>query len=124
MRDVVDHVRSVRSNPVMERPSWAPADIDLTRPSPARIYDYLLGGWHNFPVDREAADRAIAVSPDIPYAARSNRAFLARSVQYMAEQGVDQFLDIGSGIPTAGNTHEVAARFLPDARVVYVDSDP
>jgi hypothetical protein len=108
----------------MERPSWAPADIDLTRPSPARMYDYILGGSHNFPVDREAVERAIAASPDIPYGARTNREFLRLSVQFMATHGIAQFIDIGSGIPTAGNTHEVATRIRPDARVVYVDNDP
>ncbi|GII26034.1 SAM-dependent methyltransferase [Planosporangium mesophilum] len=108
----------------MERPRWAPADIDLTRPSPARVYDYFLGGTHNFAVDREIAERAIAASPEIPYGARSNRAFLGRAVRHMAEQGVTQFLDLGSGIPTQDPTHEVAARSHPDARVVYVDSDP
>jgi hypothetical protein len=107
----------------VERPSWAPADIDLSRPSPARIYDYLLGGTHHFPVDREAAEIAIAASPDIPYGARTNREFLGNAVRFMASQGITQFLDIGSGIPTAGNTHEVAAEMVPDARVVYVDND-
>jgi hypothetical protein len=108
----------------VDRPAWVPADIDLGRPSPARVYDYFLGGSHNFAVDRDVADRAIAVSPDIPYAARSNRAFLRRAVRFMTAEGVDQFIDIGSGIPTEGPTHEIAARGCPDARVVYVDNDP
>jgi SAM-dependent methyltransferase len=108
----------------VERPRWAPADIDLTRPSPARVYDYFLGGTHNFAVDREIADRAIAAAPEIPYGARSNRAFLGRAVRFMAAQGVGQFLDLGSGIPTQDPTHEVAARSRRDARVVYVDNDP
>src|SRR5690242_18332303 len=108
----------------MERPNWAPDDIDLTRPSPARMYDYVLGGSHNFPIDREVADRAIAADPDIPYGARTNRDFLRNAVRFMAAEGVAQFLDIGSGIPTSGNTHEVAAETQPAARVVYVDSDP
>ncbi|MCW2642391.1 MAG: hypothetical protein JWP76_4697 [Dactylosporangium sp.] len=108
----------------MERPGWVPADIDLPRPSPARIYDYLLGGTHNFAVDREFADRAIAASPELPYGARSNRAFLGRAVQLMTSHGVGQFLDIGAGIPTQEPTHEVAARGCPQARVVYVDNDP
>ncbi len=89
----------------------------------ARIYDYILGGTHNFPADREAAKALIQVSPLVPAIARENRAFLRRAVRYLAESGVRQFLDIGSGIPTAGNVHEVA-QAVPDARVVYVDIDP
>jgi S-adenosyl methyltransferase len=108
----------------VDRPAWVPADIDITRPSPARLYDYFLGGSHNFAVDRNLADRAIAASPDIPYAARSNRAFLRRAVRFMTSNGVDQFLDIGSGIPTEGPTHEIATSGRPGARVVYVDRDP
>ncbi|NJC67091.1 hypothetical protein HC028_21680 [Planosporangium flavigriseum] len=108
----------------MERPGWAPVDIDLTRPSPARIYDYFLGGTHNLAVDRDFADRAIAAAPELPYGARSNRAFLGRAVQYLTSHGVTQFLDVGAGIPTQEPTHEVAARACPEARVVYVDNDP
>ena len=108
----------------MHLPPWAPADIDTTRPSAARIYDYLLGGVHNFPVDRVVADRAVAASPEIPLGARTNRAFLRRAVHHMIGAGVRQFLDIGAGIPTAGNTHEVAAEAHPGCRVVYVDNDP
>jgi len=94
------------------------------RPSSARIYDALLGGSHNFAVDREAAQKLLAA---IPYAAemcRINRAFLTRAVRFMVDAGVDQFLDIGSGIPTAGNVHEVAQEADPSAKVVYVDIDP
>jgi SAM-dependent methyltransferase len=108
----------------VERPGWAPADIELARPSPARIYDYFLGGTHNFAVDRELADRVIAASPEIAYGARSNRAFLGRAVHVMTSDGVGQFLDIGAGIPTQEPTHEVAARGYPQSRVVYVDNDP
>ncbi|MGC9669393.1 SAM-dependent methyltransferase [Planosporangium sp. 12N6] len=108
----------------MERPRWAPADIDLTRPSPARVYDYFLGGTHNVAIDREIADRAIAAAPELPYGARSNRAFLGRAVRFMAADGVAQFIDIGSGIPTQEPTHEVAGQGHPDACVVYVDNDP
>lgn len=86
----------------------------------ARIYDYFLGGTHNYPADREAAQALIAATPMIPVIARTNRAFLRRAVRFMAANGVRHFLDIGSGIPTVGNVHEVAA----DARVVYVDIDP
>jgi len=90
----------------------------------ARIYDYHLGGTHNFPADREAATAMARMFPVLPQVVRSNRAFLRRAVRYLAEAGVRQFLDIGSGIPTEGNVHEVAQQIAPDARVVYVDIDP
>jgi SAM-dependent methyltransferase len=90
----------------------------------ARIYDYFLGGTHNFPADREAAEAMALRFPLTPALARNNRAFLRRSVRYLAGAGMAQFLDIGSGIPTVGNVHEVAAEAVPDARVVYVDLDP
>lgn len=106
------------------RPSWAPADIPLDRPSFARMYDYYLNGNHNFEVDRRAADEAIAFYPDIPYMMRANRAFLRRSVEFAAQQGIDQFLDLGSGIPTVGHVHQIVRRAEPQARVVYVDIDP
>lgn len=88
------------------------------------MYDYYLGGNHNFSIDREMAKRAIAMWPDLPLIMRANRAFLRRAVTYLSEQGIDQFLDIGSGIPTVGNVHEVAQRLNPNARVMYVDIDP
>lgn len=94
------------------------------RASPARMYDYYLGGSHNFPSDRAAADAVIAAYPDFPLMIRANRAFLRRAVEYLAGQGIDQFLDLGSGIPTVGNVHEIAQQHNPDARVVYVDVDP
>jgi hypothetical protein len=106
------------------RPGWAPDDVDLDRPTAARIYDYLLGGSHNLAVDRAVAEQVIQAMPDAPTAARANRAFLYRSVRFMVDAGIRQFLDLGSGIPTAGNVHEVAQRASPDARVVYVDMDP
>lgn len=90
----------------------------------ARIYDYHLGGTHNFPADREAAKAMAQMFPLAPALARTNRAFLRRAVRYLAGAGVRQFLDIGSGIPTAGNVHEVAQAAASDARVVYVDIDP
>jgi hypothetical protein len=90
----------------------------------ARIYDYMLGGTHNFPADREVAQTVIASFPNGPAGIRANRAFLRRAVRYLAESGVRQFLDIGSGIPTVGNVHEIAQSVIPDARVVYVDIDP
>ncbi len=106
------------------RPAWAAADIPLNRPSLARMYDYYLGGNHNFEVDRRAAEEAIAFYPDIPNMMRANRAFLRRTVEYAARQGIDQFLDLGSGIPTVGHVHEIVRRVQPGARVVYVDFDP
>lgn len=93
-------------------------------PSAARMYDYFLGGAHNFEVDRRAAEAITAIYPDMPYIMRVNRAFLRRAVAYLLEQGVTQFLDVGSGIPTVGNVHEAAQAEYPDARVVYVDMDP
>jgi len=108
----------------MERPSWVPAEVDLSRPSVARVYDFYLGGSHNLEIDRRMAREAIALWPDLPAIMQSNRAFLRRAVRYVAAQGIDQFLDIGSGIPTVGNVHEAAQQANPEARVVYVDSDP
>jgi hypothetical protein len=90
----------------------------------ARMYDYYLGGVHNFPADRAAADAVIERYPFIPAAARANRAFVVTAVRHMAESGVRQFLDIGSGIPTVDNVHSVARRVHPGARVAYVDIDP
>lgn len=100
-------------------------DETLTeRASPARMYDYYLGGIFNFDVDRRAADDAIAIHADIPLIAKANRAFLGRAVQHLCQKGIDQFLDLGSGIPTVGNVHEIAQTYTPDARVVYIDIDP
>lgn len=107
----------------MERPVWVPADIDMMLPSAARVYDYLLGGGHNFMADRTVGERVLQVQPNGRQIAASNRAFLRRAVLYMLDQGIAQFLDLGSGIPTVGNVHEVAQRANPDARVVYVDYD-
>ncbi len=90
----------------------------------ARIYDYYLGGTHNFPVDVEVAKRVLARNPSTSAMARTNRAFLRRAVRFLVDAGVRQFLDIGSGMPTVGNVHEVAQRAAPDSRVVYVDIDP
>src|SRR5262249_51039259 len=99
--------------------------IDTSRPGPARFWNYLLGGKDNFEVDREYGDRYIAAFPGIVEVAKQSRAFLGRAVTLLAgEKGVRQFLDIGTGLPTADNTHEVAQRVAPDARVVYVDHDP
>jgi S-adenosyl methyltransferase len=105
--------------------SWTPPrGIDPDRPSPARVYDCYLGGTHNFAADREVAAAAIAAMPQLPQIMRSNRAFMRRAVRMVAREGVDQFLDLGAGIPTEGTVHEVAREVRPDARVVYVDIDP
>jgi hypothetical protein len=106
-----------------ERPNWAPASIDLERPNAARIYDYLLGGAANFATDREFAEQLLAMMPEARPAARMNRAFLHRAVRFCVDAGIRQFLDIGSGIPTAGNVHEIAQGMDPACRVVYVDSE-
>jgi hypothetical protein len=108
----------------MQRPAWAPQETDLDRPSAARMYDYYLGGSHNFAIDRAAAEQAIAMWADLPLIMQANRAFLRRAVRFLVSQGITQFLDIGSGIPTVGNVHEVAQQANPESRVVYVDIDP
>ncbi|EXG80215.1 SAM-dependent methyltransferase [Cryptosporangium arvum] len=100
------------------------SDVEPERPSAARVYDYYLGGSHNFAVDRAMAEQAIRILPELPGNMRANRAFLRRAVRYLIAQGVRQFLDLGSGIPTVGNVHEVALGEAPDCRVVYVDNDP
>jgi O-methyltransferase involved in polyketide biosynthesis len=100
-------------------------DIDPSTAHIARVYDYWLGGKDNFAADREVGDKAVEAYPDLVVAVRANRAFLGRTVAYLADEGgVRQFLDIGTGIPTASNTHEVAHSVAPQARVVYVDNDP
>jgi hypothetical protein len=100
-------------------------DFEVNTPHIARIYDYWLGGKDNFEADRTAAELALAATPTIVPGVRANRRFLGRAVRYMAaEHGIRQFLDIGTGIPTSDNTHEVAQRLTPQARVVYVDNDP
>ncbi|MCX4752203.1 SAM-dependent methyltransferase [Kitasatospora purpeofusca] len=101
-----------------------PADLRPEVPHPARMYDYYIGGKDNFPADREAAERVLAISPMVRISALANRAFLGRAVRHLAEDGIRRFVDIGTGIPSAGNTHEVAQRVRPDARVVYLDNDP
>jgi S-adenosyl methyltransferase len=99
--------------------------IDTSVAHPARVYDYWLGGKDNFAADREAGELALQAYPQLAHAVRSNRAFLARAVRFLAkDQSIRQFLDIGTGIPTANNTHEVAQAVAPDSRIVYVDNDP
>jgi hypothetical protein len=101
-----------------------PPEIDSSRPHAARIYDYFLGGESHFAADREAAAEVLRHSPSVPIAARENRAFLGRAVRYLAEAGIGQFLDLGSGLPTANNVHNVAQASAPSARIVYADNDP
>ena len=99
-------------------------EIDPEKPSPARIYDYWLGGSQNFAIDRQVGQRAINALPGLQAGVRANRAFLGRVVRHLAERGVTQYLDLGSGVPTIGNVHEAARDVNPTARVVYVDIDP
>ena len=109
----------------MDTDEAAPVGIDVNVPNAARMYDYYLGGRNNFPADREAAEKVLRVAPWIRATALENRAFLGRAVEFLArEQRMDQFVDIGTGLPTLGNVHEVAHRVAPDARIVYVDNDP
>jgi SAM-dependent methyltransferase len=115
---------------VGERKWWrrdeghVPVGIDPATPSPARMYDYFLGGKDNFPSDREAADKVKAVIPNTYDIVWENRRFLQRTVRHLAGRGVRQFIDIGAGLPTQGNVHQIAQEVIPDARVVYVDNDP
>ncbi|MBS2963230.1 SAM-dependent methyltransferase [Actinocrinis puniceicyclus] len=99
-------------------------DLQLDRPHAARMYDYYLGGRTNFPADREAVGRVMAAFPTALVTARANREFMHRSTRYLARRGLRQFLDIGTGIPTSPNLHEIAQEVSPDARIVYVDNDP
>lgn len=106
-------------------PGFAPSEIDTTRPHPARMYDFYLGGKDNYLVDREAAAQVLRAVPEVRIMARENRAFLQRAVRFLAgEAGIRQIIDIGTGIPAAGNVHEVAQQIAPDVRVAYVDNDP
>jgi hypothetical protein len=99
-------------------------DFDTSVPHVARVYDYWLGGKDNFAADRVMGERTLQAYPNLVFSVRANRAFLARAVRFLGGQGIRQFLDIGTGIPTANNTHEVAQRIAPDSRIVYVDNDP
>ncbi|HEX4830876.1 MAG TPA: SAM-dependent methyltransferase [Trebonia sp.] len=101
-----------------------PVGIDTSLPNIARVYDFLIGGKDNFEVDRTEAERLLEVSPRLARLARDNRAFLGRAVQYVAAQGVRQFIDLGAGLPTGTSTHQSAQAVQPGARVVYVDRDP
>lgn len=108
----------------MDRPEWVPGDVDVDKPSIARIWDWFLGGMHNFAIDREVAQATLELMPEGPAMAQINRSFLRRAVRYCTAAGITQFLDVGSGIPTVGNVHEIAQRAQPGARTVYVDIDP
>lgn len=103
---------------------WIPESIDIGRPSTARMYDYLLGGGHNLEADRVLVDKVLATMPEMRRFAIMNRSFLRRAVLFMIDNGVRQFLDLGSGIPTVGNVHEIAQKADPECRVVYVDVEP
>jgi hypothetical protein len=105
-------------------PDWVPPEVDARQANPARVYDYWLGGRHNFLADQDVARAVTAVEPAMPAIARANRAFLGRAVRFLASAGIGQFLDVGSGIPTEGNVHEIAQQTRPGARVVYADVDP
>ncbi|HEX8864818.1 MAG TPA: SAM-dependent methyltransferase, partial [Lentzea sp.] len=108
-----------------ERVSWVPEGVDTGKPSAARLYDYLLGGGHNFAADRMLAEKFLQAQPNARTIARLNRAFLRRAVLFMMDNGIRQFLDLGSGIPTVGNVHEIAQKAAQEAdteaHVVYVD---
>jgi hypothetical protein len=105
-------------------PGWVPSGLDTSKANIARVYDYWLGGSHNFRADQDAARTLIAVEPNTRAIIRANRAFLGRAVRFLAGQaGIRQFLDIGSGIPTAQNVHQIAQGATPGSRVVYVDND-
>lgn len=102
----------------------APGGVDTSKPNPARMYDYFLGGYDNYEADREAGDEVLARAPEFRPGARATRAFLHRAVRFVAEQGIRQFIEIGCGMPTAPNVHDTARTVHPDVRVVYVDNDP
>lgn len=108
----------------MEADRAGPLGIDPSKMNVARLYDYWLGGTHNFEADRAAAAQILAAVPEAPFAARANRGFVRRATRYAAGEGIAQFVDIGAGLPTQGNVHEIAQAVTPTARVVYVDYDP
>jgi hypothetical protein len=114
----------MRGATVAQQRDWVPQDVDISVPSMARTYDYMLGGGHNFAVDRAVGAQIEQIMPGLRQAARVNRAFLGRAVRFMMDQGIRQFLDVGSGIPTVSNVHEVAQARDPACRIVYVDRDP
>lgn len=107
-----------------DQASWVPPGVDARRANAARVYNYLLGGRHNFLADRDVGRAIIAIEPNARAIFRANREFLGRAVRFVSSAGISQFLDIGSGLPAEGNVHEVAQQANPAARVVYVDTDP
>ncbi len=109
---------------VAGEPGWVPPGVDTKQANMARVYDYLLGGSHNFLADQDVGRAMAAVDPNVRAIAQANRKFLGRAVHLLAASGIRQFLDIGSGIPTQGNVHEIAQQAVPGARVVYADVDP
>lgn len=116
--------RAGRSVPVAND-GWTPPVLDTRRPHPARMYDYYLGGKDNYPVDRVAAEKALKIAPALRTGAQENRTFMQRAVRFLVgEVGIRQIIDIGSGMPTASNIHEIAQEIAPDTRVLYVDEDP
>jgi len=119
-----DHAGYEGSKRGMSTEAWIPEELPTDKPNAARIYDYFLGGYHNFEADRIVAGRILTTFPDMRLRAYANRAFLRRAVNFLVGEGIDQFLDIGSGIPTIGNVHEVAQNANPASRIVYVDIDP
>src|SRR5216683_3010949 len=118
------HRITAASGMAAEEPGWVPPEVDTRRANVARVYDYWLGGSHNFLADQDVARAISAIEPNMRAFAGENRAFLGRAVRFLAAAGIRQYLDIGSGIPTEGNVHEVAQRASPGARVVYADTDP
>lgn len=122
--DPVDQGQDQDWSWVDEVQEWVPPSVDVTKPSVARIYDFGLGGKDNYPVDRAVAEKFLAIVPDGQLTARANRDFLTAAVREMAEAGIDQFLDLGSGLPTSPNVHETAREVRPGASVAYVDNDP
>jgi archaeosine-15-forming tRNA-guanine transglycosylase len=126
--DEQDTAERTQSNPlatvVDEDTITFPAGVDVSKPSVARVYDALLGGKDNFPADRVVRDKLLELTPGGAGVPLYNRAVLGRAVRYMVEQGIRQFVDLGSGLPTAQNTHQVAQAVAPETRVVYVDNDP
>src|SRR5258707_6600070 len=108
----------------MTQASHVPAGVDTSVPTPARIYDYMLRGHNYFERDQQAAEQILSAVPEVRDAAWSNRGFHQRAAKWIADRGVRQFIDIGSGLPTVGNTHEVVQKVIPDVHVIYVDNDP
>jgi S-adenosyl methyltransferase len=108
----------------MAEDEHAPPDVDIRTPNMARMYDYALGGKDNFAADREAVENLFRLAPENAYVPKANRQFLGKAARFAAEQGIEQFIDLGAGLPSQGSTHEVARLVQPGARVVYVDSDP